>query len=200
VAGHGRGRAAFDASGRQDWLASARQAYAWLRLQAPGKKTLLIGHSAGGLLATHLAREHPKEVSGLVLGAPAFRLASATAPLSLIPLVRLLKPSLHFDSPHKDSMHWVLDYSSSCVAELVRAGREAVAAALGLELPVLMIQANGDDLVSARFNKNLFGKIPSSRKQFIAYETGEHNVFHHYNPLQAQAFAWVDAGIQSFIE
>jgi carboxylesterase len=196
MAGHGAGRAEFDASGRKEWIDGARKAFASFR--QPGTKTVIIGHSAGGLLAALLARQHPSEVAGLVLGAPAFRLCDATAPLSLIPLVRLFKPSLHFHSPHPDALHWTQDYATRCVAELVRMGREAAKAAESLEMPVLMLQASGDDIVSLPFNEALFNRIPSPHKRLIVYGAGEHNVFHHYNPVQGQVLRWAEAGVREF--
>jgi pimeloyl-ACP methyl ester carboxylesterase len=44
---------------------------------ARGRKVILIGHSAGGQIATYFAATHPKLVSGLVLISPAMNAAGA---------------------------------------------------------------------------------------------------------------------------
>jgi carboxylesterase len=190
LAGHGGGREAFDAAGRRDWLRSAEEA--WERLRAPGEKIILIGHSMGGCLATLLAARHASQVEALVLGAPAFRLASPWAFLSLLPPARWIRPSLQFPPVHADSKHWILDYASSRVGELFLLGRQASQALPALKMPVLMLQADGDDLVSCAANERLFKKIPAGPKRLIVYRTREHNVFHRYNPHQRRAFEWVD--------
>lgn len=44
------------------------------------ERAVLVGHSAGGTLATHLALEHPDRVAGLVLISPAIGLGSGLRP------------------------------------------------------------------------------------------------------------------------
>jgi carboxylesterase len=190
IAGHGKSRKQFDAKGFKKWLASARAA--WRAFKPLHSKRILIGHSGGGNLATLLALEHSGEISKLILGAPAFRLAPWTAPLSEIPLVRWFAPSLKFPAAHPDSKYWTLEYASDRVAELLWAGRAASRAALDLKLPLLMLQAKTDDLVSRRYNEKIFPKIPSADKALHVYDVAEHNVFHHYNPMQRQIFKWVE--------
>ena len=190
LAGHGAGSAEFNAHGRADWLADAEAAFAAL---VPAKgKLALVGHSGGGALAALLADRHAGQVSCLVLAAPAFRLRDRMAPFSLLRVVRFFRPELHFEPVHPDSQYWTLDYRSDRIAELVRLGREAKAVLPRLGLPLLMVQASGDELVSAGTNLALFEKIPEGAKTLFTYETNEHNVLHHYNPIQAKVFGLVD--------
>jgi carboxylesterase len=190
LAGHGSSRAEFDAKGCADWIQSAEVAYA--KLRQSGKKMILIGHSAGGVLAALLAAKHPKEIKSLILAAPAFQLASLSARLSRFPFFRLFRPSIQIEPRSPESKHWTLSYSSHRVAELVRLGRLGLKAVPQLELPVLLLQSRGDPLVSRPFNESLFKKIPGTNKQLRIYETAEHNVLHHSNPLQGQVFGWMD--------
>ena len=122
------------------------------------------------------------------------------APFSLIPFVRWFRPSLHFEATNPDSKHWILDYSSSRIAELYRAGRLAQKAALGLGLPLLLLQAKGDGLVSRPFNEAFFKKIPSLHKKLMIYDSDEHNVLYHSNPMQAQVFRRIDAFLSKPLE
>jgi carboxylesterase len=188
LAGHGASREDFEKAGFSEWLGSARDAYA--ALFQSGEPSLLIGHSGGGNLASLLALEHPGEAQALILGAPAYRLSDKSSLLTPFALVRFFFKELRFKAEHPDSKYWTLAYSTRCIAELVRAGFAASKAALQLRLALLLMQGSEDPLVSRPFNEKIFKNIPSTSKIIKIYDTTEHNVFHRYNPHQAQVFAW----------
>ena len=66
LSGHGRNVAALAKTGRADWLASADAALTDM-VNATGKPVAIVGSSAGGLLALHLAVTRPRDVRALVL-------------------------------------------------------------------------------------------------------------------------------------
>lgn len=195
LAGHGSTREAFDACGADAWIAGAESEFQKLKKLSPIVN--LIGHSAGGVLAAILAARHPESVKSLVMGAPAFKLADPFAPLLRFPPLRLFIQTLNFPSKSPESKYWTTSYASHRIPELMRLGRLGREAALGLKLPILLMQARGDDQTSRPFNEALFREIPSQKKSLRIYETAEHNVFHHSNPLQQQVFAWLDAFLKS---
>lgn len=195
LAGHGRTRSEFDKAGVNEWIADAEKAFASLR--KAGEKIILIGHSAGGVLAAMLAARYAGEVAALVMGAPAFKLSSPKAALTLFAPIRLLIPTLKFSTSNPESKNWTTEYASHRLAELIWLGRLGRIDALNLKVPVLLLQAKTDDQTSRPFNEGLFKKIPSQRKKMIIYDCAEHNVFHHSNPLQKRVFAWVDAFLSS---
>jgi carboxylesterase len=168
------------------WLDSARRA---LDLAAAlGQELALVGHSCGGLLATLLAAENPGRVCRLVLAAPAFRMVNPWARLSVLAPVRWLLPRFTWKPRDEDeARHWLHDYSTRAVAELVRAQAAAARALPGLRQPLLLLQASGDPVISCRHNQKLFRRLASIPKQLYNYPADEHNVLHHFNPMQTQA-------------
>ncbi len=73
----------------QDWVADALQAYD--RLQTQSARVAVVGHSMGGLVASHVAAERP--VDSLTLVAPALKFSHPLAPLVgvLTPLIKVWK-------------------------------------------------------------------------------------------------------------
>jgi acylglycerol lipase len=87
--GHGRSagrRAHLD--GYPDWLADFDAFRREVVARHPDLPVFLLGHSMGGQIALAYALEHPDDLSGLVLSAPA--LASDQVPAAAIPVLRLL--------------------------------------------------------------------------------------------------------------
>lgn len=190
IAGHGAGRGEFEASRLESWMASAEEGFQIAR--GLGKQVALVGQSGGGNLASLLAARHPGELASLVLACPAYRLAHPLAPFSRFRLVQRLIPEVSFPPDKPDlAAHWILRYKSSMAAELVRAGGLASRAALGLTLPLAMVQAGQDPVISAPFNTRLFKAIPSADKQAWNYPSREHNVLHNHNAIQPRVFDWI---------
>lgn len=191
LAGHGSGTADFNAHGRADWLAVAEAAFAELR--SGHQPLIIVGHSMGGVLAAILAARHPHTIRRLVLAAPAFRLSNPFTALTTLPGVAALIGDLHFKPLHPDASNWTQDYAAHRVSELVQLGREGAEAAEGIRAPLMMLQSKVDPLVSRPFNERLFPSIPAEPKTLWVYDAAEHNVLHHYNPFQKEAFQRIAA-------
>ena len=73
----------------QDWLADALSAYD--RLNAQSARVAVVGHSMGGLVASHVAAQRP--VDSLTLVAPALKFSHPLAPLVgvLAPIIKVWK-------------------------------------------------------------------------------------------------------------
>jgi acylglycerol lipase len=87
--GHGRSagrRAHLDRYA--DWLADFDAFRRQVAARHAGLPVFLLGHSMGGQIALAYALDHPDDLSGLVLSAPA--LASSQVPAAAIPPLRLL--------------------------------------------------------------------------------------------------------------
>jgi carboxylesterase len=179
----------------QAWLDSARQA---LEVAAAlGRQLSVVGHSCGGLMAALLAAEDEGRIQRLVLAAPAFRMANPWARFSVLAPVRWLLPRFTWQPRDEDeAAHWLHDYSTRAVAELVRAQAAAHRALPRLRQPLLMLQASGDPVISCAHNQELFKGLACAQKQLYVYQAEEHNVLHRFNPLQALALD----RIRSFLE
>lgn len=87
--GHGRSegrRAHLDSY--PDWLADFDTFRRHVTARHPGLPVFLLGHSMGGQIALAYALDHPGDLRGLVLSAPA--LASGQVPAAAIPALRVL--------------------------------------------------------------------------------------------------------------
>jgi acylglycerol lipase len=85
--GHSGGRRAH-LDGYADWLADFDAFRRHVAALHPGLPVFLLGHSMGGQIALAYALDHPDDLRGLVLSAPA--LASGQVPAAAIPALRLL--------------------------------------------------------------------------------------------------------------
>jgi carboxylesterase len=190
IAGHGTTRQDFDSKGLKDWMASAQRAYE--AAKGLGRNLVVVGQSGGGVLATLLCAPHQAEIAALVLATPAYRLASPAAPFSRFRLVRWLIPEVRIKPAYPDvEAHWNTVYGTQPVSELVRGGSLAARQARSLRLPVAMLQASRDPIVSASFNLKVFAKIPSRDKELFFYDSTEHNVLHRHNVKQKEVLAWI---------
>jgi carboxylesterase len=196
LAGHGGSRAEFESFEWNDWLASARKGLDAGR--GLGSRLVLAGHSGGGVLASLLAVQQSGSLAGLVLAAPAYRLADWRSEYTIYAPVRWVAPDVHYEVKNEDQrLHWQNDYSAHAVAQLVLAARRARKELSKLELPVLMLQASDDPAVSTEAGEKYFKRIGSRDKQLIIFPSHEHNVLTKTNPRQAECFAAIRDFIQA---
>lgn len=90
LAGHGTDLDALRHTGWRDWLDSARAGLE--RLHERCDTVFAVGLSMGGVIAARLAADHPEQVDGVGLLAPAFRVQ--TRFLWLAPLLKNLLPDI----------------------------------------------------------------------------------------------------------
>lgn len=146
--GHGTDRADFLATGAEDWLRRALDAY--LELRADYETVHVCGHSMGGAIATIVAAAF--DAPRLVLLAPALRISkpgAAFAPF-LAPFVRVLQrgrpvPDTETD-PARRRLHpeyWADDLVSGA-AELQRISRAARRAMPRVRSKILAIVGSKD--------------------------------------------------------
>jgi carboxylesterase len=96
--GHGTDRADFLATGAEDWLRRALDAY--LDLRSEYESVHVLGHSMGGLIATIVAAAF--NAPRLVLLAPAFKIAGG-ARLRLYSLIAPFKPVIRRNRPNGET-------------------------------------------------------------------------------------------------
>ncbi len=160
-----------------------------------GKKPVLIGQGLGGLIAVLFAAEHPDLVDQLICSSPFWAPAGETPFWKQIPsqILSLVWPSavIHRTQINGELLSHdtqaVFRYSSDPLVHFrtsVRLQWEleerflALPSVLAmLRLPVLVLQAGDDRLVSVRGVKALFDRIGSGQKRFILYEGYFHDLF-----------------------
>ena len=157
LAGHGRDLPAFAASHAEEWLASARAAYAALR--AERARVAVVAQSMGGALAAVIAAEAGWELPALVLLAPYLAApADVRWGARLAPLLALGVPYLSSDGGAR-SMHdpearrvslGPKVVTPRLVGELARAvawGRRAIPS---VAAPTLVVASRQDNRIGPR--------------------------------------------------
>ncbi|MFP5457524.1 MAG: alpha/beta hydrolase [Bacteriovoracia bacterium] len=159
------------------WLTDLRSAMSLAR--KIGERVILAGFSTGGLLALRGALEYPREVTQLVLWAPAVHLSQEAywaiqyGRLSGLTLNdRLELPYDGYDvtlySPAIGQQ--VVDLITDTMAHHSRgltAGERQRALARRITVPTLLISSELDDTVSFRAQKNFFRALPGPKKHLV---------------------------------
>ncbi len=115
------------------------------------------GHSLGTFVALHLSEEHP--VGGVVLENPATNTRDWER--SLVPWFFRLFISLNF-------------------AEALES-EDNVERIQSLERPLLIVAGEEDEITPKIMAEKLYGRAPSSEKQFLSIEGGGHNGLHEHD-------------------
>ncbi|MGR3469153.1 MAG: alpha/beta hydrolase [Shimia sp.] len=155
LAGHGRDGQAMAEPGHVDWLKSAREAIDVGR--RIGREVLVIACSTGATLAAISLAEEDRQVAGVVLISPNWRLRAAV-PNALLKLPgldiwapRLLTQNRGFEPRSEGhAAHWTTSYPMSVIVTLRDTLQVADALDLGqLAMPMLTITNPGDMVVDA---------------------------------------------------
>lgn len=163
------------------------------REKTPAPKTFMIGHSLGGLIAPLYAQQYPRELTGLILSAPAFREKVKASPLTIL-LAKTISPILptftaktgldanllsrdrevvrkYVEDP---MVHGVV--TARWFTEYRRAQDEAMRAASELVLPTLVLQGGADGIVDAHVTSEFFRKLASPDKTLRVFDGFYHEV------------------------
>jgi len=165
------------------YLEAIGEALDWARAACPAPSTFLIGESYGAVLALLYAVGHPdpsrqqsggNPVSGLVLSAPAFRVAGVPGwALTAVRAMARVAPRLRLPrgAPLAVSRNPVAGeivrrdpflhrrLSTRYVAELVRAGEQAARRAPEVKVPVLFLISRTDLVVDNRSTREVFSRL-----------------------------------------
>ena len=197
--GHGR-TPGLDGHVKQfdDYLQAVEGFLRYVAKEEEGRKPVLVGHGLGGLIATLFAAEHPDQVAGLVCLCPLWALPAEHSPwrralvLGLSrawPSVTLRRAQIKGESLSRDPQA-VFQYSADPLVhakmsvrletEIERQLRALPWVLSRLDLPLLVMQASEDRLVSARGVKALFDEAGSQRKQFLLYTGYLHDLLNEH--------------------
>jgi alpha-beta hydrolase superfamily lysophospholipase len=154
----------------------------------------LYGQSMGALIAVHAVLEHAPEWRSLALVSPYFALPVCHGLLStLAEILNLIAPRMIWDNPIKPSY---LTHDSEVVGryledpfvqrrttarlavEMFRAGDEAFKRAEEVKVPLLMLAAGDDRIVSLNQAKVFFSRVRSTKKKLEVFDGFYHELIH----------------------
>src|SRR5215471_17476073 len=155
----------------QDWLDDAREAVAIG--ERIGERTILIGTSTGGLLATMVAREHPA-LAALILLSPNFALRDWRAKFLSGPLGPILARVVlgqDYSFAPVNSRHaefWTSRFPSHGIVALMDLENNARSLRLSdLTVPTLIIYTDKDAVVDVGAIRNRYAEIPDGKKRIV---------------------------------
>jgi carboxylesterase len=197
-AGHGTSPQDLARTTRHDWIASAEAAVQELRGRCA--QVWSIGLSLGGLISLHLA-EH-QLVDGVCAIAPAIY-----PPDRRMAIARLLTPFMPYS--HKDlaDLHDPIalaehaDYElfpTRAVAELNALMRHTRRSLPKIDVPLLLIFARHDRVVSLNARDTIWSRVASADKQQLILERGGHIVTEDYD--KEIAFAVIDQFLRQHLQ
>ena len=174
-------------------------------------KSILMGHSYGGLIATSIITRDPSDFSALVLSSPFFGLADGVPKwkVSLGKVLSAVLPTLSLptDIDPNDVSHdpqtrqeYATDTlitrtaSTRWLTESLAAQETLRDAASKVSLPVILQQAGDDRLVSAKASREIFEKFSSKDKRWTEYSEMFHEIWFESDrskPL-GEVFEWLE--------
>ena len=164
----------------------------------------ILGHSMGGLIASHFLMKSQDHFSGIILSAPALKISDSVPPLKIIigkilavvlPKVGILPVNPHMISRDPAVVQAYLDdslihkgqTSARLASELVNAMQRVHAGAATISLPILILQGTEDAIVHPDGAQQFYDAVGSTDKTLKLYDGLYHEVFNE--PEKAQVFS-----------
>lgn len=140
------------------------------------KKIYVIGHSMGGVIATHLASKY-KEIKKLVLVAPAFRFI-AFEDGNFKPIGALKKtPKLLEQYGAKLITSRMTKLPSNAVLEFINLVHEYQNVTRNVSVPTLILWGTSDQIVPQQSIEHVYNTIRTKKKKIVLLENITHDVF-----------------------
>jgi acylglycerol lipase len=187
-----------------------------IRERQPGKPIFLVGHSMGGLISAVYLLDHPRDLTGAILSAATVKvpdhISRATVLAgkvfsALMPRFGLLR--LDAEGVSRDPavvQAYVSDplvhtgkIAARLAAELLKAMQRVTAEAIGITLPILILQGSADKLIDPNSARILYESVDSADKTIKVYDGFYHEVFN--DPGHEQVLSdlehWLEARVDS---
>ena len=144
-------------------------------INAGYKKIYLVGHSMGGVIATHLAKEY-KEVKKLVLVAPAFTSIASKEEGGLITALFKI-PDLVKAYSYNELLTRINKLPFSAEKEffkLIETYRNDI---YSITIPTMFVHGTNDQVVPVKSSIDIFEKLDNNSKIILLIKDYYHDVF-----------------------
>lgn len=159
---------------KEEWIESSKNQIEYL-IKNGYKIIYLIGHSMGGVIATHLAKEY-KEVKRLVLVAPAFTSLASKEEGGLIGAI-LKIPDIIKAYSYNEFFTRVNKLPLRSEKEFFKLIDEYKNDINDITIPTMFVHGTKDQLVPIKSSEKLYEKLKSKKKVFITVNDYYHDVF-----------------------
>jgi len=176
IPGHGTTPENLSQTHRRDWIKASLEAYNEIKREC--SSVIVGGESAGALLALRLASDNP-EIKGLLLYAPAMRLAASFFKIVLLVMVSPFLFSVKKKFPKdREGMPWQ-GYKVNPLrtgVQLLKLQWEIKQRLCRIYQPILLIQGTLDETVDLNSGDIILRGVQSAVKEFYWMEKSGHVV------------------------
>ena len=159
---------------KEEWIDASEKQLKFL-IDNGYKTIYLVGHSMGGVIATHLAKTH-KEVKRLVLVAPAFTSLASKEEGGLLGAV-LKIPDIIKAYSYNEFFTRVNKLPLRSEKEFFKLIDEYKNDIFDINIPTMFVHGTKDQLVPIKSSEKLYDKLKSKKKVFITVNDYYHDVF-----------------------
>jgi acylglycerol lipase len=213
--GHGRSEGVREFVERfEDYADTLATYYDMVKGWKAGKPIFLLGHSMGGLIATHYLLDHQADFQGAVISAPLVKVSDSIsqATITLGKILSALTPkagllALDVNGISRDPevvAAYVNDplvfhgkTPARLAAEMLKAMQRVTAEVGKITLPFIVVQGSQDKLVDPAGAQMLYDRASSKDKVLKVYEGLYHEVFNE--PERAQVLKDVETWLAAHI-
>lgn len=170
---------------------------------ARAQHPFLFGQSMGGAFAAAYAIEHPGNLSGLVLCAPAVHLVERPAWQSIggralakmapragvgrVVPAQLSRDTMAVSQYSADPLVWHSTVPARTAVEMLKAGRLVMKHAGELRLPLLIVHGEADQIVPVAMSRSLYREAGSTDKQLRVFRGLLHEPFNEMGKQEVVA-------------
>lgn len=188
-----------DTSNFKRHLQDVDEAVNLIREKHPKNKVYMLGYSLGGLYTLWYAANHPDSLDGIILAAPAIKMASNIIPrkeLVKVPFILLFAPKTIYDR----SKIWPSDFKESEEGKIIlqdplyttkyswrwlwgikrTLSDKALQNATQIEMPTLIIQGEKDNSCLPDGAKQLFESLATKDKTIKTFPDADHLFYDHF--------------------
>ncbi len=158
-----------------DWINSAEKMIQFL-IENDYNNIYVIGHSMGGVIATHLASKY-KEVKKLVLISAAFKFTGLKEESFSVFESLKKTPEIVKKYPKDEILTRLIKMPIHAIKEFANLVKNHEKCLKEIQIPTLIIQGNNDDLVPLDTTSFIYNEIPSEDKTIKIYDGVTHDVF-----------------------
>ena len=165
-----------------EWINKSEEMIEWL-ISNGYNKIYLIGHSMGGVIATHLACKY-KEVKKLILAAPAFHYLEVQN--KNLNIAKSLKdiPKVIKTYGGDEVVSRMLKLDISGISEFMHLVRDYYDTPKDVCCKTLIMQGKNDNLVPLTSSKYVYDTIKSKDKKLVYIDNATHNLFRGKNKYE----------------
>ena len=193
-----------------DWTEDLATFIDIVKSREPGLPVFLLGHSAGGVIASGYTLAHQDEIAGLIVEDIAYQIPALDIALAILKGVSKVAPHAHVlklkneDFSRDPAVVAALNADpliagekqpSETVAELVRADELLKKNFQKITLPLLILHGTADKVTKPHGSQEFYEKTGSSDKTLKLYEGHFHDLLADIGKQQVMADiqAWIDA-------